>query len=154
MCVCMCVCVCALFTQSRSLALSNTHTYKSSHSLSYADSAGIISKTCRGNFTQAMCWAKHHSERAPRGLQLDLKYLSKHPGVLITPQTVENGCGPPEAGGLVRICVFRIDSGPEISQAFLCCWSTASDRGSSLGASELAAVAAAPAAGGVLWMYL
>lgn len=91
----------------------------------------------------------------PRGLQLDLKYLSEHPGVLITPQTVENGRGPPEAGGLVRICVFRIDSGPEISQAFLCCWSTASDRGSSLGASELAAAAAAAAAaGGVLWMYL
>lgn len=79
----------------------------------------------------------------PRGLQLDLKYLSEHPGVLITPQTVENGRGPPEPGGLVRICVFRIDSGPEISQAFLCCWSTASDRGSSLGASELAAAAAA-----------
>lgn len=92
----------------------------------------------------------------PRGLQLDLKYLSEHPGVLITPQTVENGRGPPEPGGLVRICVFRIDSGPEISQAFLCCWSTASDRGSSLGASELAAAAAAAAAtaGGVLWMYL
>ncbi len=90
--VCVCLCMCVLLTQPHSLSLSlslthththtHTHAYNSSHTLSCTDSAGIISKTSRENFTQAgqnITQSVH-----PRGLQLDPKYLSEYPGVLIT----------------------------------------------------------------------
>lgn len=81
--VCLCVYVCVFVRESVHCLhnLTDSHTHKQKLS-SYTDSAGIISKTSRGNFTQAgqnITQSVH-----PRGLQLDPKYLSEHPGVLIT----------------------------------------------------------------------